>query len=136
MIDINYLAVIAAAVGNMIVGSLWYGPVFGKYWMRLNGFTPESMNAMHLKVWQAMIGGAITALLMAFVLSHVAIAFMAADLMGALQLAFWMWLGFTAVTIAEGFLWEGRSFELFVLNAARSLVTLLIMASIIVLWPW
>ena len=134
--DINYVAVLVAAISNMVVGSLWYGPVFGSYWMKLNNFTPESMKTMHLKPAHAMVGGAVTALLMSYVLAHVAQAFGAVGIMGALQLAFWVWLGFVLVTLAESFLWEGKTYKLLVLNGARSIVTLVVMASIIVLWPW
>jgi hypothetical protein len=42
MAQINYLAVVAAAVSAFIVGGLWYSPVlFGKRWMQLTGMTEE-----------------------------------------------------------------------------------------------
>lgn len=132
--EINYLAVFVAAIAHMAVGMLWYGPLFGKQWMAYVGITPESMKHMPLTMWQAMVGGFITALLMAFVLAVVA------DTMGvlfwdeALFLSFMVWLGFTSTTIAGSFLWEGKPFGLFVLNAAQSLVSLLIMGLIVVLW--
>lgn len=132
--DINYLAVLVAAIANMAVGSLWYGPVFGKMWMKYMGFTHESIKSMPLKPWQAMIGGFVTALLLSYVLAHVAIAFGAKGVMGALQLAFYIWLGFTATTLAESFLWEGKPLGLFMLNASRSIVTLAVMSLILVLW--
>jgi hypothetical protein len=31
MVPINYLAVIASTVAAMIVGFIWYGPLFGRY---------------------------------------------------------------------------------------------------------
>lgn len=34
------LAVVLAAVVSMIVGWLWYGPLFGKQWMALMGWKP------------------------------------------------------------------------------------------------
>jgi len=34
---INWLAVVAAAASTFVIGGLWYGPVFGKTWMRLTG---------------------------------------------------------------------------------------------------
>jgi hypothetical protein len=41
---INYLAVLAAAVSDLAVGALWYSPIlFGKAWMKANGFTEESL---------------------------------------------------------------------------------------------
>jgi hypothetical protein len=39
---INYLAVIAATLSTMVVGSIWYAPkVFGNYWMKAAGVKPS-----------------------------------------------------------------------------------------------
>ncbi len=36
----NWLAIIIAAVANMVIGTLWYGTwAFGKSWMTLSGHT-------------------------------------------------------------------------------------------------
>lgn len=40
--QINYLAVIAAAVSAFVLGGLWYGPLFEKAWMEASGVTPET----------------------------------------------------------------------------------------------
>jgi hypothetical protein len=41
--EINYLAVIVAAVVAFGLGALWYAPpVLGKRWMQLTGRTPEN----------------------------------------------------------------------------------------------
>ena len=43
-VKLNYLAIIAAAISTFVIGGLWYSPaVFGKAWMRENGFTEEDM---------------------------------------------------------------------------------------------
>jgi hypothetical protein len=36
---VNFIAVIAATVSAMVIGSLWYGPILGKQWMKENNFT-------------------------------------------------------------------------------------------------
>lgn len=133
-IAINYWAVLVAALANMVVGSLWYGPLFGKLWMKLAGLTKESIKSMGLTMAQAMTGGLATSLLMAYVLAHFAGRWAAMGAAGAWQLAFWIWLGFVATTQAGSFLWEAKPFKLFILNAANSLVSLFAMALILVLW--
>jgi hypothetical protein len=40
---VNYLAVVLAAISAMVIGSLWYGPILGKQWMKLNKFTVEDV---------------------------------------------------------------------------------------------
>ena len=42
--QINWLAVFAAALSTFLIGGLWYSPVlFGKVWMRVNGFSEEQV---------------------------------------------------------------------------------------------
>jgi hypothetical protein len=140
VITVNYWAVLVAAIANIVIGSLWYGPLFGKTWKRLMGFSDESMKAMKMTVTGAYIGGIVTALLMAFVLAHSVVLWMAfpgtsaGTFSFALELAFWIWLGYVATTQAGSVLWEGKSLKLFFLNTAQSLVSLIVMASILVFW--
>jgi hypothetical protein len=43
-LEINWLAVVAAALANFLIGGLWYSPAFfGKTWMRANGFTEQDL---------------------------------------------------------------------------------------------
>ncbi len=37
----NWIAIVVAVVAAMVVGFLWYGPVFGASWMASNGFTMD-----------------------------------------------------------------------------------------------
>ena len=43
MHDVNWLAVLAAAILPMVVGPLWYGPLFGKRWLALMETTAEEI---------------------------------------------------------------------------------------------
>lgn len=48
MIEINYLAVVAAAVSAFVLGGIWYAkPVFGKVWMDASGVTEEKAQQSH-----------------------------------------------------------------------------------------
>lgn len=136
-IVINYWAVLAAAVTYMVIGSLWYGPLFGKYWRKLMGFTAQDMKSMRLSAAQAIGLGFLSALVMAQVLAHEQAVWY--DFMGAtmstfsfvFNLAFWLWLGFVATTQLGAVLWENRSWKLFFFNAASSLVSLFAMSWVI-----
>src|SRR3989344_7706455 len=118
MVPINYLAVLVAAIAAMVLGYLWYGPLFGKEWAKLMGWTPEEMakkmsdpagkNKMMMGYGAQFVG----ALVMAFVLSH-SLVFASAYLnvsgaMGGLQAGVWSWLGFVAPTTIGMVLWEGK----------------------------
>ena len=41
--DINWIAVLVAAVSAFMIGGIWYGPLFGKKWMELVGKTEEDI---------------------------------------------------------------------------------------------
>ena len=43
MHDLNYLAILVAGIVPMIVGALWYGPLFGKRWLALMETTEEAI---------------------------------------------------------------------------------------------
>ena len=43
MHEVNLLAVLVAGIVPMIIGALWYGPIFGKRWMALMETTPEEV---------------------------------------------------------------------------------------------
>lgn len=134
-ITINYLAVIVAAVVAYAVGALWHSPAgFGTYWMRLMGLNKDSMHKMPLTPTQAMSIGAVVTLLSAYVLAHFVVLTGATTWETSLQLGFWLWLGFLAPTLANGWLWEGKSLKLFGFNAAYALVSIEVMALILGLW--
>lgn len=138
MVDVNYAAIIASAFAALVIGALWYGPLFGKPWMTMMGFTPESVKSMKMGPMTAMVGGFVAFLLTAFVLAHHLV--FAGAYLGtegyelALMSGFWIWLGFYVPVTAGVVLWEGKPWKLFVLNAAYYLVTILVAAIILTLW--
>src|SRR3989344_4671738 len=117
MFEINYLAVIAAAVVSMGLGALWYSPmVFGKQWMALSGLSSEKLDAMKAKgMTTGYAVGFVGSLVMVYVLAHFVQIAGATDISGALQLGFWVWLGFVATVMLGAVLWVGKMWNLFFL---------------------
>lgn len=132
---INYWAVFVAAVAQMVLGSIWYGPLFGKKWQHLSGMHQADMEAAKrggmgkLYFW-AFVG----ALVMAYVVAHFVSYFDATTVSSALQLAFWAWLGFIATTTLGSVLWENKSKELYLINNGYNLIGLAIMTLVLALW--
>ena len=50
MPTINYLAIGLAALIPTIVGALWYGPLFGKAWMKSMNFTEDDLKGGNMAV--------------------------------------------------------------------------------------
>jgi hypothetical protein len=135
MVTINYFAVIAATVACQAIGFAWYGPVFGKLWMKLSGITEKQIAEKKKKgMCLTFALSALSSLLMAYVLAHFVDYVGATTIGGALQLAFWIWLGFIATVALGSVLWEGKSWQLYGLNIAYYIVTLSVMASILAVW--
>jgi len=133
-VSVNFWSVLVAAIVSFVVGWVWYGPLFGKTWKNLMGFTDEVMMSMKMKAGTAMVTGFISALVTSYVLAHFVVLLNLTTVEEACQLAFWLWLGFVATVMLGSVLWEGKSMKLFVLNAAENLVALVLAAVILVLW--
>ena len=69
-VQLNWLAIVACVVVSLAIGALWYGPLFGKRWLREMSFpegTPQPSGAQMARSFALQIFGA---LLGAYVLSH------------------------------------------------------------------
>ena len=139
MVPVNYLAVFGASVVSMILGYLWYGPLLGKPWMKLMGWTKEGMKGMNQSEMMKMYGlQFLGSLFMSFVLAH-ALIFASAYLnesgiSAGLQTGFWNWLGFIAPVTLVSVLWEGKPWKLWLLNNSYYLVSLMSMGVLLSLW--
>lgn len=131
--EINWLAVLLAAVSSMVVGFIWYAkPVFGRRWMRLSGITDDDMN-----------GGAVLPIIITFVVSFFTAAVLAGSaaiaqhfyqgsfFLNAVLTAVILWIGFTAARMITHDLFDRRPSSLTVLNLAHELVTVVVMGLII-----
>jgi hypothetical protein len=134
--EVNYLAVLVATIAAFLVGSIWHGPLFGKLWMRLSGIKmPKKMTPeVQKQMWKSMILGFISTLICAWVLAMVLLSVGAVHALQAMCAAFFLWLGFTGMMCFAGYIWEQKSFRLFVFNAAYRLVEILVMALVLGAW--
>ncbi len=142
VVIINYWAVLVAAIVNMALGFIWYGPLFGKYWIRLMGITPEQMEKgkveMKKKMWRIYGMTFVGSLLMSYVLVH-SIIFAGsylgvAGISAGLMCGFWSWLGFIFPVTLSSVFFEGKSWRLFILNNGYYLTVLLVMGAILASW--
>lgn len=133
--DINLWAVLVAALSTFLVGGLWYSPIlFGKAWMKENGFTEEQLKE----------GGGMgrifgTTFFLSLIMAIVLALFIndytgAGSLLRAIKIAALLSLGLMAANMGKHFLFERKSLRLFMIHASHDLVAMLLMASIIGLW--
>ena len=128
--SINYPAVLISAVLMMVLGALWYGPLFAKPWMAAMGKSMEEVPAMGGNMAQTYGITFIGALLESFILG-VLIASTGTDtLMGGIMLSVLVWLGFVATTGLNGVTFEGRPPALYFINNGYHLVALVIIGAV------
>ena len=134
-VPVNYLAVLVAGVASMVIGFLWYGPVFGKQWLALSGVNFNAVDPAKRKAManRGYVINFIASLVMAFVLAHTIAYTQAASIMDAAFAAFWTWLGFIATVLIGMVLWENKPVKLYLINAFHYLAVLIVMA-IIIFW--
>ena len=135
--DINYWAVLLATASSMVVGSIWYTPkVFGNYWMKAANVTPSGNASDAIR---PIILTVVVSFVTAWVLAGA--AYIAWQFYGGSFLAnsvvttIILWAGFTAARFVTHDGFDGRPARLTVLNVAHELVTLVVMALLIGIWP-
>ena len=134
-VDVNYLAVLAAAIASMIVGFIWYGPLFGKMWMQSMKMDNKKMQEAKKKgMGKTYILAFLTTLIMSYVLAHFVDYVEAKTVMDGIILGFWLWIGFLATTQIGSVLWEGKPVKLYLINTLHYLVALAVMAAILAVW--
>lgn len=57
--EVNLLAVLLATLASMIVGFLWYGPLFGKIWIKLSNHKESEMDKSGVNKMYAMTAAAL-----------------------------------------------------------------------------
>jgi hypothetical protein len=135
--DVNLWTVLVCGVASMVLGFLWYGPLFSKPWAKEMGWdlnNAQQMDKMKGAASTAYPQQFIGALLLAYVFAHVLLAFESNSVGMALQGAFWMWLGFIVPLKYGDKLWGGKSFKLFFIDSGYYLVQLLVFAAILQIW--
>lgn len=135
--EINYWAVLLATASSMVVGSLWYTPkLFGTRWARLANV---DMNRPGVSAVLPILATVIVSFVTAWVLgAATTIAWDFADgsyFLTAVATGAVLWAGFTAARFITHDAFEGRPTSLTVLNIAHELVTVVVMAVIIGVWP-
>lgn len=129
--DLNWWAVITAALIYMVLGSVWYSKNgFGKQWSKLSGRKIEDMAGGNMGY------GVMTAaaLIQAFILANLVLDVGATTMSDGLQLGLILWLGFVAVTALGDVLFGGRPWKLWQINTGYYLVVLLINGWLLSVW--
>jgi hypothetical protein len=128
--DINYLAVIVAALAYFAWGAIWYAPpVMGKTWQKATGLTQEQLRPNPM----VFLGTYVAYFLMAVTLAAIARSTGASDFADGLVLGLFIGIGIVAAGIWVGGAYEQRM-NLAWINMVNGLIGIIIMAVIVTVW--
>jgi hypothetical protein len=127
---INPYAILLSAIASMVIGSIWYGPLFGKRYIALMGMdklTKKEQAKMKKRMAWLYLGQFVASLVMFFVL---ALLIGELDLLTAVSISLLVWIGFIVPVEFGNALWGGKM-ALFWLGIGNMLLTLLAAGAII-----
>jgi hypothetical protein len=133
---VNIWAVIVSAIASMVIGSVWYGPLFGKMFMKEMGmdqWSAEKQAAMKKDMMLTYLWQFIASLVMFYVLGRLMFEVNHLSVVGGLKTSFLAWLGFVVPLALGNALWGGKM-KLFWLSIGNMLITLLVAGMIIGAW--
>ena len=137
-LSVNYLAIFIGAVISMVVGAIWYGPVFGKMWMTIIGVDltdGETRKKMQKSAGPLYGIQFVLTLFQVLVLAH-----LIADTqrVGGLERALWIWAGFVIPTLAGAVMWTNQSRRLtwnrFLIQGGYQLIMFIIYGVLLQFW--
>lgn len=129
----NWIAILVAGIAAWALGALWYSPVlFGKAWQKESGLTEESIKNANMPL----IFGT-SAVMMIIMSAGLALFFQGDETMNAmkgLKMGLMAGLLFVATSTAINYLYQRKSFRLWLIDAAYQVVLLALAGAIVGAW--
>lgn len=131
--QINYLAVLVAAIANFVLGALWYSQLlFAKLWMAYIGKTSDELR---VNATPKIYGTAFLLIAaMCYVMAHFVNYVHAVTLWEGIQTGLWAWFGFVVTSAGIHSLFEGQPRGLFFINAGYQLAMFLVAGGLLAAW--
>lgn len=138
MVHVNYLAVLSCAVLSMVIGGIWYGPLFGRTWSKLFGVDPdnlEEIKKMQKEAGPMYIVQFFLTLFQAYVLAWYISSIPS---ISAFSNALWIWGAFIIPIVAGGAMWNNdpRKIKMtkFLIQAGYQLVLFVVFGIVLGMW--
>ena len=128
---VNWLAVLVTTVASFIIAMLWYGPFFGKAWMRGMKFKKKDLEK----------GGGPGTMILGFVALFIFHAVLAYIIGWTGVTSFWLgalmavvvWIAF-AMKQLDAVLWEKKALSVYWIAIIFNLLTMAIAGGIFAIW--
>lgn len=135
---INYWAVLVCSVLAMVLGAIWYGPIFGKKWTKIAGGNPDDLEARKKMQREAGKLYALQFLLGLFQIWVLAYYISGWQGVSGVENALWIWAAFIMPTVAASSMWNNDSAKVawarFFIQAGYQFVLFIILGLILGFW--
>ena len=129
LLQVDYFAVVFAAVAGLAVGAIWYLPAaFGRQWQAALARSEQRRQGPPMKI--VLVRG-IATVIAAFSLEVLLIGSGATTLGGALRLGGVVSLGLVATTIVSEYLFAGWSPRLIAITVGHRVLHILVMCAVL-----
>ncbi len=133
-LDVNYLAVLVAAILAFGFGSLWYGVVMARPWMSAQGFTEQELAAEQRGMGTTFGLTFLVYLFLALVLAMFVDLLEPATLNQGLWIGLMAWFGFMVPVNLTSVLYARKSMSLFFIDGIYQLIITLGVAAVVTMW--
>jgi hypothetical protein len=131
--QINYLAILVASIIAFVIGAVWYSPVlFFKPWASASGKTAEELKkgASPMTYVITFISWFVAVYVLARIFWHTGVN----NLGSGLRITLLCWLGFGAAANLIHILFEGKKYQIWLINWGYILVGLLVSSVLLTIW--
>ena len=131
----NLLPILVSGVVSLILGFIWYGPLFGKAWARHTGWTEEKVKALPASRMALTYGLTfVAAMVSAYILSVLAEAVNASGIMDGFLLGLLIGVGIAGMAFATTHLFEHKRLGLWLIVAGYEVLYLAVAGIIVTVW--
>ena len=132
--DLNFLAILVAALVFFVVGGVWYAAVFGKAWQNALNLNPDETAQAQQDFPKALAVWFLSGLLVSFVVANLVRVLGVTTFGAGIMVGFWAWLGFALPLNLNSLAFEKRSLHVFLINAGFYWVAFALMGGILAVW--
>ncbi len=130
---VNYLAILISSIAAFAIGAIWYSPaLFFKPWSAAVGKSEEDLKkgVSPFSYVVTFLAWFVAVYVLARIFWHAGVH----DMVSGLRLTFLCWLGFGAAANLIHIIFEGKKYQLWIINWGYILIGLLVSSVILTIW--
>lgn len=128
--QVNWIAVVVGTIFNMVLGTIWYGPLFGNRWLKLTGKSKEEIKSSPWMYIASLIAGFLSALALALIIEGFGVT---TWLMGAVTGGVF-WIGIGAMATLNTSIFGDNKMGVWLLFAIYQLVVFAAEGAVFAIW--